>query len=219
MDIDETSAGQNYHEAKRNLDEVLKYGRNGYYDFEKLKDPKTGLTDDQIRKELDELNQQIQFNGFDSQHSLFSEDCSNFEVFDYVPKNQPKYKFDPYFTEGAKEFENIRNYVNKDSQGHVKYKVFEEGYENSSSDIFGQMVLYNMAYPPEFQIDRYMQPTFYKYIESQSLLVIFWNHYQADHNSSYHKHSYFEIIKLNHHKNIDRENNLHWQFVYRSNMF
>jgi hypothetical protein len=56
-DIDETSAGQNYHEAKRNLDEVLKYGRDGYYDFEKLKDPKTGLTDDQIRKELDELNQ------------------------------------------------------------------------------------------------------------------------------------------------------------------
>jgi hypothetical protein len=33
------------------------------------------------------------------------------------------------------------------------------------------------------------------------------------------KHSYFEVIKLNFHKNIDRENNLHWQFIYRSNMF
>lgn len=57
QDVDETEAGLNYIEAKRNLDEVLKHGRDGYYDFERIKDPKTGLNDEQIRKELDELNQ------------------------------------------------------------------------------------------------------------------------------------------------------------------
>jgi hypothetical protein len=34
--------------------------------MERQKDPETGLNDDEIRKELDELNKQVQFNGFDS---------------------------------------------------------------------------------------------------------------------------------------------------------
>jgi hypothetical protein len=54
--LEETVAGHNYRVAKLQLDEVMKYGRHGYYDMEREKDPKTGLNDEQIRKELDELN-------------------------------------------------------------------------------------------------------------------------------------------------------------------
>ena len=108
QDVDDTVAGINYINAKANLDEILKYGRDGYYDMERTKDPETGLTDEQIKKELDELNQQIQVNGFDSQIDLFSQDCSNIDRYDYVPKNQPKYSFEPSLTEGAKEFVDIR---------------------------------------------------------------------------------------------------------------
>lgn len=39
-----------------NLDDVILYGRDGFYNMERIKDPETGLTDDQIRKELDELS-------------------------------------------------------------------------------------------------------------------------------------------------------------------
>ena len=55
--------------------------------------------------------------------------------------------------------------IGKHTVSHIDYKIFDEGYGNSCNDIFGQMVLYNMAYPPEFPIDRYMEPTFYKYLE------------------------------------------------------
>jgi hypothetical protein len=56
LDMEDTAAGINYRIAKQQLDEIMKYGRHGYYDMEREKDPETGLNDEQIRKELDELN-------------------------------------------------------------------------------------------------------------------------------------------------------------------
>ncbi len=56
IDVEETKAGDDYRRAKLRLDEVMKHSRHGYYDIEREKDPKTGLNDEQIRKELDELN-------------------------------------------------------------------------------------------------------------------------------------------------------------------
>jgi hypothetical protein len=106
---------------------------------------------------------------------MFSDQCSG-----EVDEIARKYDVEPYLTEGAMQFTDIRkNEKPEQTNGlnHVHYKIFDQGYENGSKDIFGQMVLYNMAYPPEFPIDRFMQPTFYKYVESQQLLVIFWNHF------------------------------------------
>lgn len=67
-----------------------------------------------------------------------------------------------------------------------------------------------MAYPPEFAHDINMFPTFYKFIEKEQLLISFWDHIKVDRNPEFKKYSFFEVIKINFLKNVDRDDSDHW---------
>jgi hypothetical protein len=65
---------------------------------------------------------------------MFSDECSDNEKYERV--REEKYKFDPVFTNGAQQFVDIRK-NEKRVDGHINYRIFDEGYENSQNDIFG----------------------------------------------------------------------------------